>query len=80
MQLNRAFGERARAWRKATGKSLTDLEREHGLNNRTFSALERGARTWSLHQIEAYCSALGVEPWRLFKWDEPLPEPRSVES
>ena len=78
--LNSRFGERARAFRTALGLSLVDLTRDHGLDFRTFSALERGARRWKLFQIEAYCTALGVEPWQLFKWDEPLPEPRSAES
>ena len=72
--LNKRFGERARAYRMSLGVSLLDLEREHGLNNRTISAMELGTRRWNLDQIEVYCAALGVEPWRLLKWDEPLPE------
>lgn len=62
--LNRRIGATVRALRDNAGLTLREVASRTGgqVAYSNLSALERGARNWLPHQIEAVAEALGVEP------------------
>lgn len=66
--VQKAFGTRLRALRKAKGLSQESMALMCGLDRTYIGGVERGERNISLVNIHRIATALGLDVRELFKW------------
>jgi transcriptional regulator with XRE-family HTH domain len=64
--LRKAFGQRLKAARKASGLTQEELGRAIRIDYKHLGAIERGAKAPSFELVEKIAQALKVEPYTLF--------------
>ena len=62
----KAFGQRVKHYRTLLDYSQEDLAEKIGVSSNTISYIERGKNAISFAKLPALCSALEVEPYKLF--------------
>ena len=70
MEICKQFGRNVRKYRKNLGISQEELADLSGLHRTYISALERGLRSISLANIQKIASALKIETYKLFIFNE----------
>lgn len=60
------FGQKVKYYRQLIGYSQEKLAEKVGISPNTVSYIERGKNTISFTKLPALCSALEIEPYKLF--------------
>ena len=60
------FLERLRAFRKKAGLNQQDVAKHLGLNQATYSAMERGSQKIFTEYLSKIAKAIGIQTWQLF--------------
>ena len=61
-----------REWRKARGFTLEQMATSTGLSPATIARIEKGDYHYNQRHLEAFASALGVEPYQILQGPPPL--------